>query len=70
MTIPNSAIFKGITNRDLLHSTWKSAQCCVAAWMGGGAGGEPCACVSHLVVSNFCSPIHWGLPGSSIHGLL
>ena len=25
---------KWITNKDLLYSTWNSAQCCVAAWMG------------------------------------
>ena len=27
---------KWITNKDLLHSTGNSAQCHVAAWMGGG----------------------------------
>ena len=26
---------KWITNKDLLYSTWNSAQCCMAAWMGG-----------------------------------
>ena len=26
---------KWITNKDLLYSTWNSAQCYVAAWMGG-----------------------------------
>ena len=26
---------KRITNKDLLYSTWNSAQCYVAAWMGG-----------------------------------
>ena len=31
---------KCITNRDLLHSTGNSAQCYVAAWMGGEFGGE------------------------------
>ena len=31
---------KWITNKDLLYSTWNSAQCYVAAWMGGGFGGE------------------------------
>ena len=31
---------KGITNKDLLYSTWNSAQCCVAAWMGGGCWKE------------------------------
>ena len=31
---------KWITSKDLLYSTWNSAQWCVAAWMGGGFGGE------------------------------
>ena len=31
---------KWITNRDPLCSTGNSAQCCVAAWMGGESGGE------------------------------
>ena len=31
---------KWITNKDLLYSVWNSAQCYVAAWMGGGLGGE------------------------------
>ena len=31
---------KWITNNDLLYSTWNSAQCYVAAWMGGEFGGE------------------------------
>ena len=26
---------KWITNKDLLYSTWSSAQCYAAAWMGG-----------------------------------
>ena len=29
-----------ITNEDLLHSTGNSAQCYVAAWVGGESGGE------------------------------
>jgi len=29
-----------ITNKNLLYSTWNSAQCYVPAWMGGGFGGE------------------------------
>ena len=29
---------KWITNKDLPYSTWNSAQCCVAAWMGGSLG--------------------------------
>ena len=32
--------FKWITNKDLLYSTGNSAQCYVAAWMGGESGGE------------------------------
>ena len=31
---------KWITNKDLLYSTWNSAQCYVAAWMGGEFGRE------------------------------
>ena len=31
---------KWITSKDLLQSTWNSAQCYVPDWMGGGAGGE------------------------------
>ena len=30
----------GITSKDLLYSTGNSAQCHVAAWMGGEFGGE------------------------------
>ena len=31
---------KWIANKDLLHTTWNSAQCHVAACMGRGFGGE------------------------------
>ena len=31
---------KWITSRNLLCSTWNSAQCYVAAWMGGEPGGD------------------------------
>ena len=31
---------KWITNKDLLNSTWNSAQLYVAAWMGGEFAGE------------------------------
>ena len=31
---------KWITSKDLLYSTGNSAQCYVAAWMGGESGGE------------------------------
>ena len=33
----HTAIFK-MNNKDLLWSTWNSAQCFVATWMGGGLG--------------------------------
>ena len=29
---------KWITNKNLLYSTWNSAQCYVPAWMGSGLG--------------------------------
>ena len=32
--------FKWITNKDLPYNTGNSAQCPVAAWMGGEFGGE------------------------------
>ena len=31
---------KQVTNRDLLYSTWNSAQCYVTGWIGGEFGGE------------------------------
>ena len=31
---------KWITNKNLLYSTWNSAQCYVAAWVGGEIGGQ------------------------------
>ena len=31
---------KWITNKSILYSTGNSAQCYVAAWVGGGFGGE------------------------------
>ena len=31
---------KWITNKDLVYSTGNSAQCYIAAWMGGEFGGE------------------------------
>ena len=36
MSIPNSLTIP----KDLLYSTWNSAQCYVAAWMGDEFGGE------------------------------
>ena len=52
---------KWITNKDFLSSAWNSAQCYVAAWVGGGFGGEwihvyvglsPIAI--HLKLSQYC----------------
>ena len=37
--------FKWITSKDLLFSTGDSAQCYVAAWVGGGLGESVCVCV-------------------------
>ena len=52
---------KWTTNKDLLYSVWNSAQCYVAAWMGGGLGGEwihGYVCLSpfsvHLKLSQHC----------------
>ena len=42
---------KWITNKDLLQSTWTSANWYVAAWMGGKFGGESLQ-FSHSVVSD------------------
>ena len=49
---------KGITNKDLLYSTWDSAECYVATWMGGEFGGE------RLYVYVWLSPfvVHLKLP--------
>jgi len=35
-----TAIFKWLTNKDLPYTTGNSAQCYVAAWMGGDFEGE------------------------------
>ena len=37
------------TSKDLMYNTGNSAQCHVAAWMGGGFGGE-CAVLSSSVL--------------------
>ena len=48
---------KWITKEDLLYSTWNSAQCYMAAWMGGELGGE------RIHVYLWLSPftVHWKL---------
>ena len=48
---------KWITNKNLLYSTWNSAQCYAPAWIGGGFGGE------WIHVYAWLSPyvVHWEL---------
>ena len=48
---------KWITNKNLQYSTWKSAQCYVAAWMGGEFGGE----WIHVYVWLSPFAVHWKL---------
>ena len=71
---------KWITNKDLLYSTWNSAQGYVAAWMGGEFGREcmcvcvcVCVCVhaqSLQLCPTLCDPMDCSLPGFSVHGIL
>ena len=44
---------KWITDKVLLYSTGNSAQCCVAAWMGGKSGGrmDTCICMAESLCS-------------------
>ena len=56
--------FKWITNKDLLYSMGNSAQCFVAAWMGGGLGEsahmyiyDESFVVHHNIVNWLCSNI-------------
>ena len=46
---------KWIASKDLLYSTWNSAQCYVPAWMGGGFAGE----------DGYIYMYGWGFPGGS-----
>ena len=46
---------KWIINKDLLYSTWKSAQCYVAAWMGRGVWGRMDTCI-YMGEPLFCPP--------------
>ena len=61
MVICTLLYLKQITSKDLLYSTWNSAQCYVVTWMGEGVGGEwihvyvsvnPFAV--HLKLSQYC----------------
>ena len=46
------------------YSSGNSAQCSVAAWMGGGLGEN--VCVSHQSYRTLCNPMDCILPGSSV----
>ena len=63
MVIYTLLYLKWITNKDLLYSTWNSAQCYVAAWMGGEFGGEWIHVYIWLspfpVHLNYCSIVNW-----------
>ena len=43
-----------ITNKDLVYSTGNSAQCYIAAWMGGEFGGTMTTCVCVCVAELLC----------------
>ena len=45
---------KWTASKDLLYSTWKSAQCYVAAWMGGALGKNGYMCVYVCVCVCVC----------------
>ena len=46
---------KWITNKNLLYSTWNSAQCYTPAWMGAGIWGRIDTCIP-MAESLHCSP--------------
>ena len=57
----HTAVFKIENQQDLLQGTGRSAQCSVAAWVGGefwGEGTHVCLCLSpfavHLKLSQHC----------------
>ena len=64
---------KWISNKALLHSMGNSAQCYVAAWMGGEFGGEWIRVYTHTEVAQscptLCDPMDCSPPGSSVHGI-
>ena len=47
---------KWVSSKDLLNSAWNSAQCYVAAWMGGDFGGEWIHVYMYGSESLCCSP--------------
>ena len=57
----------GLNNKDLLHSKRNSAQCSVAAWMGGEFGGEriheyvwaeSLLCSSETIITSFVNQLY------------
>ena len=64
MDMSTLILLKWVTNKDILYITWTSAQCHVAAWMGGEFGGEwiyvyvwPSPVAIHLNLSKHCSSV-------------
>ena len=60
----HTAIFKTDNQQGCMYSAWNSAQCYVAAWMGGEFGGE---CEVAQSCPTLCDPMDCSLPGSSVH---
>ena len=54
----HTAIFKMMTNKDLLYSTWNSAHCYVAAWMEEGLGENGYMYMDGWVPSLFTQKYH------------
>ena len=57
-----------ITDKGLPWSAGSTAQCYVAAWMGGGPGGECVCCVlvAQLCLT-LCDPMNGSTPGFPVH---
>ena len=61
--------FKWITNKNLLYSTWNSAQCYVAAWVGGNFRGRMDTCIMYGWVPsrfpwNYHNIVNWLYPNT------
>ena len=57
---------KWITNKDIIYSTWASAQCYMAAWMGGEFGGESVHAVTQSCLT-VCDRMDCSTPGLPVH---
>jgi len=55
---------KWITNKDLLYSTWNSAQCYLAAWAGGEFEGKRIHVYVRLFTQNYHSIDNWLYPNT------